>query len=810
MHNKIGEVLLPLFWQHGEEFSVLVREIAAMQEAHCDGFIVESRPFPAYLEQPWWETLTFLCEEAARRKMTVWVFDDRHFPTGFVGGRLAAERPDLLRQLFHCREWPLKSPLAVGEEVLFLVEYATSGGRLREETAVLQESPPMSCAPGHQSFAIVRTTEGGEEHTRTCLNYLVPEAVDFLLKTIYESHFQHLRKFVGTTFRGFFSDEPRFGNVPCYDAILGHGDFPLPYSASLFDQLSNELGEDCRPLLPLLWRKGFTDAECRIRTAFMDLVSNLFASNFSARVGEWCRKHGLQHIGHIVEDNGAHCRLGYGPGHYFRSQRGQIWAGVDSVLRQQVRSHENGFRQTQFGQYDDRFFHWGLAKLASSCAHLDTEMTGAFVELFGAYGWQEDVQEMKAMVDHFLVRGVNRFVPHAFSPKEFPDPDCPPHFYAHGRNPQWRFIPEFFRYLHDAAALLSRGRSVCRIAVLYHAENEWCGRAAEPFEAVAPVLARNQLDFDVVDMDYLQTAKTARSAIHIGDAEYRMLVVPGSTWMPPESQKQLSRLLHNGVPVVFHRRFPDNLAKELREQIPQPFDDTALVAAAFAHGAEDFQCSRPAPTLRVLHRHCQDEELYFLYNESLTRMVRSSFTVPVPGEGYFYDSMQQRTYSCRGELRLEPEQAVFLRIPRPALSLSIACAWPMDFRTIRQVQPICENPPAQPEHFVGVLRYRAAFDLTPLQWRRYWLLLPRSCQAVVRLNGVELPPCFASPHRVEITNLLRLGKNEMRLELATTLVRKFPSVFEDDWQPVTPLLDGPTKIQVSQDTTPNCCVTRFS
>ena len=90
MHNKIGEVLLPLFWQHGEEFSVLVREIAAMQEAHCDGFIVESRPFPAYLEQPWWETLTFLCEEAARRKMTVWVFDDRHFPTGFVGGRLAA------------------------------------------------------------------------------------------------------------------------------------------------------------------------------------------------------------------------------------------------------------------------------------------------------------------------------------------------------------------------------------------------------------------------------------------------------------------------------------------------------------------------------------------------------------------------------------------------------------------------------------------------------------------------------------------------------------------------------------------------
>ena len=797
MHNKIGEVLLPLFWQHGEEFSVLVREIAAMQEAHCDGFIVESRPFPAYLEQPWWETLTFLCEEAARRKMTVWVFDDRHFPTGFVVGRLAAERPDLLRQLFHCREWPLKSPLAVGEEVLFLVEYATSGGRLREETAVLQESPPMSCAPGHQSFAIVRTTEGGEEHTRTCLNYLVPEAVDFLLKTIYESHFQHLRKFVGTTFRGFFSDEPRFGNVPCYDAILGHGDFPLPYSASLFDQLSNELGEDCRPLLPLLWRKGFTDAECRIRTAFMDLVSNLFASNFSARVGEWCRKHGLQHIGHIVEDNGAHCRLGYGPGHYFRSQRGQIWAGVDSVLRQQVRSHENGFRQTQFGQYDDRFFHWGLAKLASSCAHLDTEMTGAFVELFGAYGWQEDVQEMKALADHFLVRGVERLVPHAFSPKQFPDPDCPPHFYARGQNPQWRLIPELFRYMHCAAELLSKGRPVIRVAVLYHAENEWCGRKASPFEAAVPALAKQQLDFDVVDLDHLETAEIRGRGFRIGHAEYRLLVVPGAVWMPPASQLQLLRLLRAKVPVTFYRRSPRNLLPELREEMVPVSDDRALVKLVREVGASDFQCRKPSPSLRVLHCHCEDEELYFLYNESLAQTILTSFAVPFSAEGIFYDPLQNMSYRSTGKLRLEPEQSVFLRLKREGQAQELP-PWPLAFQTIRKLRPVCENLPDAPEHFVGILRYRVDFEWKEQKLRRCWLALPRSCQGVAVLNGQELPSCFASPHRVEISPLLRSGANVLQIEIPTTPVRNQPSVFEQDWHPVSPLLEQDLKIQVAR------------
>ena len=56
-------------------------------------------------------------------------------------------------------------------------------------------------------------------------------------------------------------------------------------------------------------------------------------------------------------------------------------------------------------------------------------------EIFGAYGWNTGVKTMKYLADHFLVQGLNYFVPHAFSPKAFPDPDCPPHFYAHGKIP---------------------------------------------------------------------------------------------------------------------------------------------------------------------------------------------------------------------------------------------------------------------------------------------------------------------------------------------------------------------------------------
>ena len=94
-----------------------------------------------------------------------------------------------------------------------------------------------------------------------------------------------------------------------------------------------------------------------------------------------------------------------------------------------------------------------------------------------------------------LVRGVNHFVPHAFSQAAFPDPDCPPHFYARGHNPQYRFYHVLNRYTNRVSHLVSGGRHVASAAVLYHAEAEWSG-AAMPFQLPVKVLLQHQIDCD--------------------------------------------------------------------------------------------------------------------------------------------------------------------------------------------------------------------------------------------------------------------------------------------------------------------------
>ena len=98
-------------------------------------------------------------------------------------------------------------------------------------------------------------------------------------------------------------------------------------------------------------------------------------------------------------------------------------------------------------------------------------------EIFGAYGWGEGVRLEKYLLDHFMVRGINHFVPHAFSGKEYPDPDCPPHFYAHGNNPQYRHFGALMAYGNRVLELINGGHHVAPVAILYHGESDWMGAA---------------------------------------------------------------------------------------------------------------------------------------------------------------------------------------------------------------------------------------------------------------------------------------------------------------------------------------------
>ncbi len=150
-------------------------------------------------------------------------------------------------------------------------------------------------------------------------------------------------------------------------------------------------------------------------------------------------------------------------------------------------------------------------------------------------------------------------IPHAFSPKEFPDPDCPPHFFARGNNPQWRYFKTWSDYANRVCHLLSDGRHVATAAVVYHAEAEWTGGEYDPFEKVVKALAQRQLDCDVIPIDSLldrNQATTSADGLRINEETYRAIIVPYSECLPEELLERLNDFACLGISVVFMRNLP--------------------------------------------------------------------------------------------------------------------------------------------------------------------------------------------------------------------------------------------------------------
>ena len=133
--------------------------------------------------------------------------------------------------------------------------------------------------------------------------------------------------------------------------------------------------------------------ESEIRFQYMDLITKLYNENFTSVLGKWCEEHGVWYLGHTIEDNGAHARLGYGTGHFFRGQEGMHVSGIDVIGGQIVPGmnyHHDAFAT---GGSNGEFYHYALAKLGTSAAHLDEKRVEKRCVKLCAYGWNEGLAQ---------------------------------------------------------------------------------------------------------------------------------------------------------------------------------------------------------------------------------------------------------------------------------------------------------------------------------------------------------------------------------------------------------------------------------
>ena len=855
LDGNTGNYLYPFFWQHGESAEVLREYVAAIAGSGCGGFCVEARPHPDFCGEGWWRDMDIILAEAKKRGMKIWILDDAHFPTGYANGALADADPALRKQYLFYSRTDVCGPLPQATvNIAAMIESATGArdaastvdrddrlltvvaGRVGRENRMdrfLDLSAQVSDgmldwdvpAGTWKLFVLFLTNRGGGRDDY--INIIDRRSCRLQIDAVYEAHYARYAKEFGETITGFFSDEPLFGNTLGYpmDDSIGRKLMPLPWSDEVPDMLEERLGARWHLHLPLLWEAAEdTRQSAHMCHAYMDTVTLLAEKNFSAQLGDWCRAHNVEYVGHIIEDNGQHARLGCSMGHYFRALSGQTMAGIDDIGGQVIPGGEDSLRPAVHGVAGDgEFYHFLLGKLAASHAHIDPKKKGrAMCEIFGAYGWGLGVRGMKYLADHFLVRGINRFVPHAFSPKGYPDPDCPPHFYAHGKNPQYRHFSALMGYMNRTCHLLENSVHTASVAVLYHAEAEWAG-AFMSNQKPARVLHENQIDFDLLPSDLFANPKAYHAelggeGLRVCAEDYRALVIPYCQFLTKAVALYAAEAVRRGVPVIFIDALPEGISNAGGEE-----EERALLDAVGKCGITpldelaallrntiplDFQIAPDFRRLRYYHGKCEGGEAYLVLNEDPAVAYKGVAQIPCSGGITGYDPFWNKITGVSGrkaeagmeiELNMPPLGMMILLVdpaqPAPVEWMTgkayqrraLAVDWTLsiakseeyphfhDHRIISE----CRSVTALYPDFSGFMRYETEVDLTGWEPLPFILELEDAYEGVeVWVNNANAGICISSPYRFPIERLVTRGKNHIRIEVANSLARENHDIIE--------------------------------
>lgn len=844
LEGRTENHLMPFFWQHGEDEATLREYMGVIQKANCGAVCVESRPHPDFCGPKWWHDMDIILEEARKRGMKVWILDDSHFPTGYANGAMADKPDTLCRQSIFIREYPLdteytgtldlkkenlltmlpKKPTGMAaymnlqptrifadDSLICVVAQERSGDRIDLTECVENNILHWEKPKGDWVLSICGRTRNAGPH-RDYINMTDPESCKVLLDAVYEPHWKHYAADFGKTIAGFFSDEPELGNAELYikGNVMGSNQ-DLPWSHCVEIDLAEALGCGWKSLLPLLWdgqmprNEEAEKAVAKVRTVYMDVLTKRVRSAFSEQIGSWCRDHGIQYIGHMIEDEGQHCRTGSGLGHYFRGLQGQDMAGVDDIGGQILPQGEDEPKRNPLGSpRNGEFYHYGLAKLAESAAQIEARKHGnAMCEVFGNYGWSEGIRMEKYLADHLLVRGITQFVPHAFSAAPFPDPDCPPHFYAHGHNPQYRWFGELMAYMNRAATVTASDRHIAHVAILYHGEQEWADAHAMPVEKPLRALYDAQIDCHILPADVFAEPEyyhtKISSPLQVNGHEYSVFLVPGSDWISLAAAQGIDKLLQAGVPILFVGKKPKWISET--EQATSAAWDSCAVAAPEELPDRVRALGVPCPVLnpandRIRVLQIGEPAAFFFITNEAENTYTGTLKLPTAAECYGYDPLRNQCVLLDHTVQLYTEIKLTMK---PLHSLIIVCGkascetakntlraenrlvlqhWRRStcdaaeyphYTNTKEVEIPDRLAEEQPT-FSGFVRYETTFHWSGTHCT---LEIEDAGECVEAfLNGESLGLQLIPPFRYDLSAKLKSGENQLAIEVATTLERQ--------------------------------------
>ncbi len=505
----------PLFWLHGEESRErLEMYVGKVAEGGNGCFTAESRPHVDWLGEGWWRDLTICLDAAKKHDLKMWIFDEKWWPSQGIGG---AVPPRYAAKLLKTASVDLEGPRTYDAEGYAGEHYvAALAGRLTADGKI-EGSTLLDLASSIHDGKLSLQVPAGKWKVMKFMHIQAPslsqngqlsidgasrDCVDWFIQKVYQPHFDHYGADFGKTIPGFFYDEPEtrgdWGTELNRVLTEWKVDWKKAYAAYKFELAGEE--------------------QIAARYQYLDAFAEAWGRTMYGGMTRWCHEHSVKSMGHFIEHGGMYHDRGFCAGDMMRLQGYSDMGGIDAV-----------FSQFIIGKREEAADHpiWQTPKLGSSISHVYGKQDDvAMVEIFGARGQDLTYSEMKWWTDHMQVSGVNFMIPHSFNPKSPYDTDCPPYFYNGGFEPRWPLYRVYADYSSRLSLMLSGGRHVCPVALLFMGQSAQVGRFVPP-EDLTTALQDGQIDCDWLPYEVFErNTNISTKELLLHQERYKVLVVP--------------------------------------------------------------------------------------------------------------------------------------------------------------------------------------------------------------------------------------------------------------------------------------------
>jgi hypothetical protein len=753
------------------------------------------RGAPLYLTPEHMAQMKFVVQEAKKRGMKIWLQDESDYPSGFAGGKIRQQYPQLGMQGIladiHVRVAPgqtLTMPAPSDTLGIMATETARDGtlhnvvpipvpadGQLKW-TVPNEGSTPNE--PGY-SWEVVFVRHiyvssptrnfNREDGTRakdgyyTLIDYLDPEATRAFIKITHETYRQAIGDEFGNTVLGFFGDEPDY-------SIAGS-----PWTPKLLEEFKAQKGYDLKPYLPQFFAGKLSDEAQRAKADYWDVWSGIFRSSFFGEQADWCNKYNIEYLVHLNHEE-TMTALVRSEGDYFRDNRKVGVPGIDNLsqlLPSLVHRPDGTWRINN-----------NFPKLASSAAHLFGRPK-VWTEGAGGPGI-----DGKYQMDFQLVRGVTELqirVPTGASPQG----------------------PMLALYANRGGYLMATGRPAAQVGLYHPANSMWMGdEDADPSTTkLGWQLYEHQVEWDYFDEQSLSSVATIADGgfKDLSGQVFRAIIVPSSTVITRTGLERFKAFVKAGGKVIFVGKTPtivvDKTFMNSKDAPDLSFatliepsgDITDRVIAALPK--PDVKLDSPWLRLTYAHRSFSDGEMYFFFNESDKEESRMA-TVAGHGQAQAWDlgSGQIRNVadataegdSVRFPLALGPYETKVVVVgppagaggpggPEPSLLSGTTLTeldgdWTLDLDGKQLTTPLKSWEDLGTPSFGGPAIYHKQFTAptVPAGKRVFLELAGVHDYARVRVNGAIFDARAWPPYRFDITTALQAGSNDLQINVFAT------------------------------------------